>query len=91
MERVRAFRLRSATCFDPRDREHLLEVIASGCGGDAAFERMLRGFLSTALDSGARRESTGVLRHVTRARKLSFTLTSGAKDDVAHGPVPVQV
>ena len=63
VKRVRAFSLRNATCFDPREREHLLEVIASGCGGHAAFERLVK----TALQPNTRRSST------TRRLSESFT------------------
>lgn len=65
--RVKAFTLRNATCFDPTDRTHLLEVIASGCGSHTAFERMVRASLSLAL-TGERKK--------TRKRMLSMTSMS---------------
>ena len=63
LERVNSFHLRHATCYDPTSRTHLLEVIASGCGSHAAFERMLRKILEKALGA----------REGTRGRRFSFT------------------
>jgi hypothetical protein len=54
LERVKGFRLRHARCFDAATRDQLLEVIASGCGSDQAFERILRSHLSEAVIRGRR-------------------------------------
>jgi hypothetical protein len=54
LESVKGFRLRHARCFDAATRDHLLEVIASGCGSEQAFERILRTHLSEAVTRGRR-------------------------------------
>ena len=61
IEKVKAFALRDATCFDHAERDHLLEVIASGCGSHLAFERMLRAVLMPALTDSVR-PTVGVRR-----------------------------
>ena len=82
LERVSRFTLRHATCFDPTEREHLLDVIASGCGSHGAFERILRGVLTPALEG---RSGTRGRRRSFTSKRLSFTSTSKKRQDSMSG------
>ena len=91
LERVRAFSLRNATCHNPDERAQLIEVIASGCGGHQAFERMLRTLLERALagrSKSFRRPSASMRKSsfdgFSMLRKSSSTLSLGSASSVSR-------
>jgi len=74
-DRVKAFSLRQASCYNPAERTHLLDVIASGCGSYDAFERMVRSHLSLEL-TGPGTGTGSVLTKCSSGRSSRTSLRS---------------